>query len=111
MRIGGIGGGQLHKLRLLRRRLGAQLAQEVHGGRQRKLRRAQATHKVAAPNPPALFERLEDVINCAEPAGHILRRHRLPQQHAVAIEQLQRERMAAFCCCSPNCFVALIGGT
>ncbi len=64
----------------------AQLAQQVNGGRQRKLRGAQSADKVAAANPPALFERLQHVVDRAESAGHIFRRHRFAQQHAVAVE-------------------------
>ncbi len=67
--IGRIGRGQLHKLRLLGVGSGAQLAQQVHGGRQRKLRGAQSGHKVAAADAPTFFQRLEHVVDRAEAAG------------------------------------------
>jgi hypothetical protein len=50
-------------------------------------------HKIAAANAAALFKSLEHVVDRAESARHIFRRNRFAQQHAVAVEQLQRERM------------------
>ncbi len=93
--VGRIGRGQLHELRLLQRWLGAQLAQQIHGCRQRELRCAQAGDKVSAADAAALFESLQHVVDCAESARHIFRRNRFAQQHAVAIEQLQRQCVAA----------------
>ena len=107
IRVGGVSRGELHELGLLGWRFGAQLPQQVHRGRQRKLRGAQSADKIAAANAPALFERLQDVVDGAEPAGHILRGYRLAQQHAVAVEQLQRQSMAALGGCSPQVFGAL----
>ena len=96
--VGRIGGGQLHKLRLLLRRRGAQLAQQIDGGGQRELRCAEAGDKIAAANAAALFESLEHVVDGAETAGDIFRGDRFAQQHAVAVEQLQGEGVAGFGC-------------
>ena len=78
----------MNKLWLLRGRRRPQLAQQIHCGRQRKLGGAEAGHKIPAANAPALFQRLEHVIHCAESARNILSRHMFPQQHSVAIEEL-----------------------
>src|SRR5579863_658015 len=45
-----IGGSKLHELRLLRRRIGPQLAQKIDGRRQGKLRRAKSGHEIASAN-------------------------------------------------------------
>ena len=76
--------------------LGAQLAEQIDGGGQRKLRGAETGDKVAAANAAAFFQSLEHVVNRAEAAGNIFRGDGFAQQHAVAIEQLQGERVTGF---------------
>ena len=69
--VGGIGCSELHELRFLGGGLGAQLAQQIDGGRESELRGAEAGDKIAAADAAAFFESLEHVVDGAESAGNV----------------------------------------
>ena len=96
VRVGWIGGSHLYKLGSLFRRCGAQLAQQINGGRKRELRCAKAGNKIATANPAAFFQSLENVVDRAESAEDVFRGDGFAQQDAVAVEQLQGEGVAGF---------------
>ena len=87
--IGRVGRGQQDDFRFVGQFL--ERSQQVEGRRQRELRGADAAGKVAAPNPPGILERLEDVVDRAEAAGDAFGRRDLAGQDAVARQQLLRE--------------------
>ena len=62
-------------------------------GRKRKLRRTEVRGEVSAANAPALFKRLQHVVDRAKPAGKILSVRGLAKDDAITREQLLRDRV------------------
>ena len=86
----------MDELGLLVRRSGAQLAEQIDGGRECELGCAEAGDEIATANAAAFFEGFKYVIDSAESAGDVFRGDRLAQKNAVAVEQLKSEGVAGF---------------
>jgi hypothetical protein len=94
--IGGIGRGEENELGFFGGRIGAQLAQQIDGGRQRELGCAQAGDEVAAADAAAFFKGLEHAIDGAESAGDVFRGNVFAEENAVAVEKLEGEGVGGF---------------
>ncbi len=89
VRVGGIGGGQHHRVVLAALRVDTVEVgpQPVDGRGHRELGAAQRLDEVAALTPAGVLERGQHLVEHREPARHALGRDRALGQHAVAVEQ------------------------
>ena len=67
------------------------MSQQIDCGGQRKLRGSETGDKITAADAAALFQRLQHIVNSAESARNVLCSDSFAGEHAVAIEQLQRQ--------------------